>query len=75
MADNVTHESIGARIRRTEVVKDMEKLMKEERVQRYMVLPWKKVTLDQATVWMVWLTVVASVFLFFTVSAVMLAVR
>lgn len=74
MAD-IQHESIGARIRRNDVVKEMEKLFKQERVQKYMILPWKKITLDQATVWMVWFTALASVFLFFTVSAVMLAVR
>lgn len=69
------HESIGARIRRTETVQEMERILKQERVQRYMILPWKKVTVDQATVWIVWFTAMASLFLFFTVSAVMLAVR
>lgn len=72
---DVVHESIGARIRRTETVQEMERILKQERVQRYMILPWKKVTVDQATVWIVWFTAMASLFLFFTVSAVMLAVR
>lgn len=71
----VVHESIGARIRRSETVQQMEALFKKERVQKYSILPWKKITLDQATVWILWLTAMVSVFLFFTVSAVMLAVR
>lgn len=72
---HVEHASIGSNARKVEIVSEEKEQRKKELIEKYTATPWKTYTIDQLSVWAVWLTVAVSVFLFCTVSAVVLAVR
>lgn len=75
MAHNVSHSSIGANMRRSQDQVAEALAKRKEIVARYNETPWKAYGLDQLSVWVLWATIASSLFLFCTVSAVVLAVR
>lgn len=71
----IQHRSIGENMRKVEIVAEEKAEQIKKIVERYNVSPWQNFTLDQLSVWTVWLTLAVSFFLFCTVSVVTLAVR
>ena len=72
---DVQHKSIGENSRKEVLDTEHKEARKKELIDRYTATPFRSFTIDQVSVWALWLTLAASVFLFCTVSAVMLAVR
>lgn len=69
------HSSIGANMRSVQVQITQAIEKRKEIIARYNETPWKKYGVDQLSVWAVWFTLAVSLFLFCTVSAVVMAVR
>ena len=71
----VQHSSIGKNAQKVAIVEEGKAQRREELIARFVETPWHKYRLDQLTVWVLWATLAASLFLFCTVSAVVWAVR
>lgn len=72
---DIKHQSIGMSARKVEIEDETKTERRKEIVARFNETPWHKYGLDQLSVWVLWFTLMASLFLFCTVKAVVLAVR
>lgn len=70
----IKHESIGASSRKIEITEEGKELRKKELIEKYTATPWR-FTIDQLSVWALWLTLAGSLFLYCTVKAVILAIH
>ncbi len=72
----IKHSSIGLETRKVKVEEEAKEVRRKELVERFVLSPFNQAyRMDQLSVWAIWLTVVVSVFLFSTVSVVVLALR
>ncbi len=70
---DVQHKTIGQNVRTVKVEQEEKEQRKEELFNRFMVSP-VGFRFDQLSVWVLWASLAAGVFLYCTVKAVVLAV-
>ncbi len=71
----IQHNSIGKNAQHIEVEHEEITQRRKELIERYNKTPWRSYALDQLSVWVVWASLASALFLYSTVSAVVMAVR